>query len=195
MSTTSPSDKEIEKQRPDESGRLTPDGSPLGVLQLIDISEKHHPAHWSPLKKWPLAAFYCLLQVFVTILSTSYISAEFLVQEKFGGSTQVVALGQSLFIVGTAVGPAFLGPLSDINGRKWVYVGSIALYGILQIVSRPSGSGSEGRGVCACVHVLCDKCCDDMRCGATRHFLDGMNQLLTGSSHSMVARKLLTFPC
>lgn len=60
-------------------------------------------------------------------------SAEFLVQETYGGTTQVVALGQSMFIIGTAVGPAFLGPLSDINGRKWVYVGAIFVYAILNI--------------------------------------------------------------
>lgn len=79
-------------------------------------------------------------------------SAEFLAKESYGGTTQVVALGQSMFIIGTAVGPAFLGPLSyvscpippftaarltslsrDINGRKWVYVGAISVYAILNI--------------------------------------------------------------
>ena len=38
-----------------------------------------------------------------------------------------------MFIVGNAVGPAFLGPLADIGGRKWVYVGSILVYAILNI--------------------------------------------------------------
>jgi len=38
-----------------------------------------------------------------------------------------------MFIVGNAVGPAFLGPLSDIGSRKWVYVASIFLYAILNI--------------------------------------------------------------
>ena len=40
------------------------------------------------------------------------VGIEFLIQERWGGSTQVVTLGQSLFIIGTAVGPAFMGPLS-----------------------------------------------------------------------------------
>ena len=38
-----------------------------------------------------------------------------------------------MFIVGTAVGPAFLGPLSDLSGRKWVYVVSIFVYACFQI--------------------------------------------------------------
>jgi len=44
--------------------------------------------------------------------STAYLSIEFLIQEQFNTSTQVTALGQSLFIIGTAVGPLCLGPLS-----------------------------------------------------------------------------------
>lgn len=39
-----------------------------------------------------------------------------------------------MFIVGNAAGPVFLGPLSDLGGRKWVYVGSVAMYGLCQIV-------------------------------------------------------------
>lgn len=106
----------------------------------------------SSTKKWFIIFWYCLLQAFVTLTTTTYVSAEFLVQETYGGTTQVVALGQSMFIIGTAVGPAFLGPLSyvvhpipshdaamltllsrDINGRKWVYVGAIFVYAILNI--------------------------------------------------------------
>ena len=109
------------------------DDSALALLELIDVGDAAHPIHWSVTKKWVIVSIYCLLQVFVTLTSTTYVSVEFLIQEKFGGSTQVLTLGQSMFIVGNAVGPAFLGPLSDIGGRKWVYVGSIAVYAILNI--------------------------------------------------------------
>lgn len=108
--------------------------SALGILDLVSTTEKYHPIHWPAWKRWLIACTYCLLQTLVAMLSTSYISAEIPLQAKFGGSTQVVALGQSLFIVGTAVGPVFLGPLSDIGGRKWVYVASILVYALCQIV-------------------------------------------------------------
>lgn len=89
------------------------DGSALGVLNLVKLQDKHHPITWPVWKKWVIISVYCLLQVFVTLTSTSYIAVEFLIQEQYGNpSTQVVTLGQSLFIVGNAVGPAFLGPLS-----------------------------------------------------------------------------------
>jgi MFS family permease len=108
--------------------------SALGILDLVSTKEKYHPIHWPVWKRWLIAITYCLLQTLVAMLSTSYISAEIPLQAKFGGSMQVVALGQSLFIVGTAVGPVFLGPLSDIGGRKWVYVASILVYSLCQIV-------------------------------------------------------------
>jgi hypothetical protein len=84
----------------------------LAVLELVKAQDAHHPIHWPASKRWGIIIVYCLLQVFVTLTSTTYVSAEWLVQEIYGGSTQVVVLGQSMFIVGTAVGPAFLGPLS-----------------------------------------------------------------------------------
>ena len=90
-----------------------------------DTSWKYHPRPrdfiaengWtgSSTKKWFVVFWYCLLQAFVTLTTTTYVSAEFLVQETYGGTTQVVALGQSMFIIGTAVGPAFLGPLSYVS--------------------------------------------------------------------------------
>ncbi|KKY15567.1 putative vitamin b6 transporter bsu1 [Phaeomoniella chlamydospora] len=105
----------------------------LDVLNQVQTKDLNHPQHWPSWKKWLITSIYCLLQTFVTITSTSYVSAKFLVEEKYGVSAQVATLGQSMFIVGNAVGPAFLGPLSDIGGRKWVYVISILLYTILNI--------------------------------------------------------------
>ena len=105
----------------------------LTFLQRINTQDDAHPTKWPLWRKWCIISVYCLLQLFVTMTSTTYVSAEFLIQAKFNGSTQVNTLGQSMFIVGNAVGPVFLGPLSDIGGRKWVYVGSILLYAILNI--------------------------------------------------------------
>ena len=57
-----------------------------------------------------------------------------LIQEQLGGAQQVLTLGQSLYIVGNALGPVVLGPLSDIGGRKWVYVGAIFAFALINIV-------------------------------------------------------------
>lgn len=109
----------------------------LAILELVKAKDAHHPIHWPAWKRWSICTLYCFLQLFVTLTSTTYVSAEFPINDKFGGnySSQVMTLGQSLFILGNAVGPAFMGPLSDIGGRKWVYVASITAYAILNFVS------------------------------------------------------------
>lgn len=107
-----PSDDEAaQKQRSHEAAALS-------SLQRIDTGEAAHPIHWSAWKKWLIISVYCALQTFITLTTTSFVSAEFLVKEQYGVSSQIVALGQSMFIVGTAVGPAFLGPLSYVLPRS-----------------------------------------------------------------------------
>jgi multidrug resistance protein len=110
-----------------------PSVNPLELLQKIHKQDDAHPMSWPLWKKWFIVFIYCLLEVFVTLTSTTYVSVEFLIQEKWPCTQQVITLGQSMFIIGTAVGPAFLGPLSDFAGRKWVYVGSIFLYALLNV--------------------------------------------------------------
>ena len=64
----------------------------------------------------------------MTILSTDYLSVEFLIQEKFGGSTQIVTLGQSLFIIGTAV--RYLISLASIpKGPDSLFIGRTGSFG------------------------------------------------------------------
>jgi hypothetical protein len=86
----------------------------IAILELVKANDVHHPIHWPTWKRWGIIFVYCFLQLFVAMTSTTYIGVEYLIQEKWGGSTQVVTLGQSLFIVGNAVGPAFMGPLSYV---------------------------------------------------------------------------------
>lgn len=78
------------------------------------LDHRHHHAMktWKTHEKWGFAIFYCLLQAFVTLTTTSYLSCMEDIQAKFGGTKQVVTVGQSLFVVGNAVGPAIMGPLS-----------------------------------------------------------------------------------
>jgi hypothetical protein len=106
---------EFEKGAVAPHGPINPAQDPdttLAILELVKAKDVHHPIHWPTWKRWGIIVIYCSLQMFVTLTSTTYVSAEYLIQEQWGGSTQVVTLGQSLFIVGNAVGPAFMGPLS-----------------------------------------------------------------------------------
>lgn len=132
--TSAPSSAHSEPfQQYDAEARRVSHTTPLDVLDKIRETDEAHPINWPLWKKWIVTTVYCLLQVYVIMTSTMYVSVETFIQETFPSTTQVVTLGQSMFILGTAVGPVFLGPLSDLGGRKWVYVGSILLYAILNI--------------------------------------------------------------
>lgn len=93
----------------------SPDDTAIMMLELVKAQDQHHPMHWPTWKRWSIITFYCWMQVFVTLTSTTYVSAEYYIGNDFKGpdySSQLVTLGQSMFIIGTAVGPAFMGPLS-----------------------------------------------------------------------------------
>ena len=130
---SAPSSAHSEPLQSDLEARRSSNTTPLDVLEKIRETDEAHPINWSLWKKWGVITVYCLLQVYVTMTSTMYVSVETFIQERFPSTTQVVTLGQSMFIIGTAVGPVFLGPLSDLGGRKWVYVGSILVYAIFNI--------------------------------------------------------------
>lgn len=106
---------DAEKTNPMAGNNYSDEDIALAALRRITTNEPGHPTHWPLWKKWGITIIYCMLQTFVTLTSTTYVSAEFLIEEQFNVSnTQVVALGQSMFIMGTAVGPVFLGPLSYV---------------------------------------------------------------------------------
>ncbi|GMG25833.1 unnamed protein product [Ambrosiozyma monospora] len=101
---------------------------PIEATVLYTADNPCHPMHWNTWYRYFLVIVYCSLEVFVSMTSTTYVAAEILVEEKWNVKPQVATLGQSMFILGNAIGPAFMGPLSDISGRKWVYVFSTLLY-------------------------------------------------------------------
>ena len=120
-----------------EQERLNVNGT-MGVGQILEIAtviDRHpaHPRNWSLMKKWSVLSAYCMLQLFITMTSTAYVGVEFDISEEFNVSTQVVTLGQSLYIIGQAIGPLLLGPMSDLGGRKWVYVVSIFIFALFSI--------------------------------------------------------------
>ncbi|KAL8283383.1 hypothetical protein RQP46_005793 [Phenoliferia psychrophenolica] len=70
-------------------------GDAMALLDLVSTESPYHPIHWPLWQRWGLTIIYCSLQMFVTILSTDYLSVEYLIQEMFGCSTQIVTLGQA----------------------------------------------------------------------------------------------------
>jgi MFS family permease len=79
---------------------------------------------------WVIAGliFYTII---VFICSTGFVTVE--AEDQFGVNTELSVMGQSIFILGMAIGPMFLAPLSEVHGRQPVYTTGIFLFSILQV--------------------------------------------------------------
>lgn len=64
----------------------------------------------------------------VTFASSAYASSIEDVKQHFHVSQEVATLGLSLFVLGFALGPVIWGPLSELYGRRSIYVISFTAY-------------------------------------------------------------------
>ena len=79
---------------------------------------------------WVIAGliFYTII---VFICNTGFVTDSAV--DQFGVNTELSVMGQSIFILGIAIGPMILAPLSEVHGRQPVYTTGIFLFSILQI--------------------------------------------------------------
>lgn len=81
-------------------------------------NDPENPMNWKSSKKWAIISFLCVVEILVSALSSAYSSGIKTIESDYGLTEQVALLGQSLFVIGLAVAPLFLGPLSEIYGRQ-----------------------------------------------------------------------------
>lgn len=80
----------------------------------------------------------------VVVYSTSYTSSMPGMMKEFGVTNDAVAtLGVTTYLLGLAVGSLILAPLSEMYGRRVVYVGSLAVYCLLVLPCALATSLSE----------------------------------------------------
>ncbi|KAI2641974.1 major facilitator superfamily domain-containing protein [Xylaria nigripes] len=73
-------------------------------------------------RKWVLVCVVCVGSFCVTCASSIYTATYGQMNPEFGESDIVATLGLSTFVLGLAIGPLFLGPLSEFYGRRPVYL-------------------------------------------------------------------------
>lgn len=79
-------------------------------------------------RKWAIAVFQSLSTFSVTFASSVYASSIEEIKQRFDVSGSVATLGLSLFVLGFAVGPLIWAPMSEMYGRKSIYVISFMAY-------------------------------------------------------------------
>lgn len=96
------------------------------VTWLVD--DPQNPRNWSHRKKWVqtiIPTMFCFIAGFASSLITGGMPEQ---AEYFGIGELVMNLVICVFVVGFGLGPLFLAPLSELYGRRIVYIVSMFLY-------------------------------------------------------------------
>jgi multidrug resistance protein len=102
-------------------------------LVTFKIDDPENPKNWSKPYKWwctMVVAFTCFVVAFNSAVITADLEG---VSETFNVSNEVSLLTITMFVIGFGVGPMVFAPLSEMYGRKIVYVSTIALAVIFEI--------------------------------------------------------------
>jgi len=95
--------------------------------------DPENPQNWSRSSRWYYTLLASLLVFNATFASSSPGGIAAKVMKEFTFGTEIATLMISLFVGGYCVGPLFWGPLSEIYGRKPVFVVSFIIYAGFQI--------------------------------------------------------------
>ncbi|KAI7337565.1 MFS multidrug transporter [Hortaea werneckii] len=101
----------------------------LNLVTWDGPDDPDNPKNWPKKKKW-MATLTVSLFTFISPVSSSMIAPALqqLSEELNVKSDLEVQLALSTFILAFAVGPLFLGPLSELFGRRWILQGSNFFY-------------------------------------------------------------------
>nr|POE90157.1 efflux pump fubt [Quercus suber] len=101
-----------------------------GDPYIVDYlhNDRQDAMNLSKQRKWAIAILQSLSTFAVTFASSVYASGIDDVIRKFGVSAEVATLGLSLFVSGFALGPLIWAPLSEVYGRKLVFMVSYTAY-------------------------------------------------------------------
>lgn len=97
------------------------------------INDPQNPQNWSKLYKWYVTGVVSMVVVCVAFGSANVTGGLGLIEEQYNVSLEVATLTCSIMVFGFAVGPLLWSPLSEIIGRRPVYIISLSLYVIFNI--------------------------------------------------------------
>ena len=115
---------------------------PFLIYWLAGNEDPENPQSWPTVYKWTVTFFATLCSFGVFFCSSGFVSDQRLdpmhtsvcsfrqaggmheMMEDFHVSNEIVLLGVSLFVLGFAIGPLFFAPLSEVMGRRIVFIGT-----------------------------------------------------------------------
>ncbi|BGP32950.1 hypothetical protein JCM10296v2_004736 [Rhodotorula toruloides] len=96
------------------------------VVTFDSKDDPANPKNWTFRRRYFLVALLGMTTMCSTFASSIFSAATPAVAAEFGVSTEVATLGTSLFLCGFILGPIIFGPLSEVYGRKTIFIGTFA---------------------------------------------------------------------
>ncbi|KAL7792000.1 major facilitator superfamily domain-containing protein [Trichoderma ceciliae] len=112
-----------------------PDKDPYEVGWDDGDNDPLCPRGFSKARKWMVVFIVAAGSLTVTCASSIYTSTYVQMEAEFHNVREVSELGLSTFVVGIALGPMLLSPLSEFYGRRPIYLASWSMYLIWLIPS------------------------------------------------------------
>jgi multidrug resistance protein len=94
----------------------------LPVYLTFVPDDQDNPRNWPKWRKRYITIFVSMLNVLTCWCAGSISSGALAIQKEFRVSAEITTLALSLYVLGFAVGPVLLAPLSEYFGRQPVYV-------------------------------------------------------------------------
>ncbi|EYE90838.1 MFS transporter [Aspergillus ruber CBS 135680] len=112
--------------------RENPDEA-LNIYVTYAEHDRDNPRNWPKWRKWWITCLVSSLNIVTTWCAGGISSGATGIQKEFGVSAEVTTLCLSMYVLGYAVGPVLLAPLSEYFGRQPVYAVSWFLLFIFQL--------------------------------------------------------------
>ncbi|KAL2840900.1 polyamine transporter [Aspergillus pseudoustus] len=101
--------------------RSSPDEA-LPLRITFGPGDRDNPRCWGYWRKWYITCFVSMLNVITCWSAGGFSSGATGIAERFNVSTEVTTLCLSMYVLGFAIGPVLLAPLSEYYGRQPVYL-------------------------------------------------------------------------
>lgn len=86
-----------------------------------------NPHNWPAWKKWLITYTVAFLCLCCSLGSSMYVGSVPELMVSFGSSQELAISGVTFYVLGLGFGPAVTAPLSEIFGRRWIYVISLPI--------------------------------------------------------------------
>ncbi|QRW16511.1 major facilitator superfamily transporter [Rhizoctonia solani] len=117
-----------------EKAQYTGSGTPEDPY-IVDWApgDPQNPFNWSPAKRWRITAILALTTLCIAFASSSYSGGLQFMMAELHMSQYVGILGISLYVVGFGLGPLVWGPLSEMYGRRLIFMISFLPFVLLHL--------------------------------------------------------------